>query len=63
VLGVALLTTAKVATRFGVAPSTVSRWVKTGKLRPAVKLDGQRGSYLFDPAAVDRWAVQRGRTE
>lgn len=57
-LDVDLLTTADVARRFDVAPSTVARWVKTEKLLPVTKLDGRRGAYLFAPAEVDRWAAE-----
>lgn len=38
----------------GIDRSTLSRWVASGKIRPALKLPGVRGPYLFDPAEVER---------
>lgn len=45
------LTTAEVAARRGVDPSTVRSWVTRGRLRP-VATDPANGSHLFDAAAV-----------
>lgn len=47
------LTTAQVADAKGVNPRTVARWVKSGRLPYAVKVPGETGAYLFDPADVD----------
>lgn len=49
-----LLSTAEVARRFQVQPSTVSRWVKNGKLA-AVRTPG--GTLRFRPADVDAFLV------
>ena len=49
-----LLSTAEVARRFQVRPSTVSRWVKAGKLA-AVKTPG--GTLRFRSADVDAFLV------
>lgn len=48
-----LLTTDEVCTLLDATPSTVSRWVRSGRLAPVRKLPGIRGAYLFDPAQVD----------
>ena len=48
-----LLTSAQVAAMKGVLPRQVARWVASGRLAYAQKLDGKTGAYLFDPAAVD----------
>lgn len=40
--------------------STLSRWVKAGKIRPAQQLPGKSGAMLFKPADVARLAVDRG---
>lgn len=45
------LTTAEVAARRGVDPSTVRTWVTRGRLKP-VATDPANGSHLFDAAAV-----------
>lgn len=49
-----LLTTAQVATRFGVMPRTVNRWVASGRLPVAMRLPGRTGANLFDPADVEK---------
>lgn len=54
-----LLTTKQVADRFGVTVKTVHRWVETGKLGQALKLDGPLGARLFDPLEVDRYEAER----
>lgn len=56
-----LLTTADVAKRLRVHVRTVVRMVHGGELEAAVKAPGVRGAYLFDPAAVDALAAERGR--
>lgn len=52
------LTTAKVADALGVDVRTVHRWVESGRITPAFKLDGLRGPYLFDAAEVERVRVE-----
>ncbi len=48
-----LLTTEEAAARAGVARSTITRWVASGRLR-AEQTVGRLGVYLFDPADVDQ---------
>jgi excisionase family DNA binding protein len=54
-----ILTTRAVAERFGVAISTVTRWVADGHLTPFTKTPGIRGAYLFTREEVDRFAHER----
>ena len=42
-----LLSTAEVATLLDLERSTVVRWAQIGKLRPAMKVAGATGTYLF----------------
>lgn len=48
------LTTAQVCDRFGCDKSTLSRWVREGFIRPAMKLPGPTGAFLFAAAEVAR---------
>lgn len=48
-----LLSTRDVAERRGVAVTTVARWVRDGRLTPALRLPGIRGAMFFEPAEVD----------
>lgn len=48
-----LLTTAEVAKRLGVAPSTISRRVKSGELEPVAKAPGKRGAFLFSSEVLE----------
>lgn len=50
-----MLTTRDLCERWGRSPSYVSRLVKSGALRPTIKLAGLRGSYLFSPTEVERY--------
>lgn len=45
-----LIGTSEAAQRLGVDRSTVTRWVKSGRLMPAMTVPGYRGNFLFDPA-------------
>ena len=54
-----LLTTRQAATRLRVDVSTLSRWVASGRIHPAIKLPGIRGAMLFDPAEVERVEAER----
>lgn len=56
-----LLQSAEVCARLGIDRSTLSRWVAAGKIRPAYKLDGLRGAFLFRPSDVDRLASDVGQ--
>lgn len=49
-----LLATAEVCAILSVRPSTISRWVESGRIKTAHKLPGHTGAFLFDPAEVDR---------
>lgn len=51
-----LLTTRQAADRLGVTVSTISRWVASGKLAPALRIEGLRGPMWFRPADVDALA-------
>lgn len=53
-----LITTRQAAERLGVTVSTVSRWAASGKLVPALRLEGLRGPMWFRPADVDALATQ-----
>lgn len=43
--------------QIGFDRSTLSRWVKDGTARPALRLPGKTGAYLFTPAEVSRLAA------
>lgn len=55
-----LLTTGKIAARFGVHPSTVHRWVEQGLLESVTEAGGYR---LFAEAEVDRFAATRAEAQ
>ena len=50
-----LLTSKQVADRLGVSVSTISRLVASGRLKPALRLDGIRGAMWFKPADLNRY--------
>jgi excisionase family DNA binding protein len=52
-----LLATVEAAERLGIERSTLSRWVKEGRIHIAMRLPGDTGAMLFDPAEVDRVAA------
>lgn len=56
-----LLSTAEAAKRLRIHPRSVARLAHTGALKFVAKAPGVRGAYLFDPAAVDALAAERGR--
>ena len=56
-----LLRSAEVCARLNIDRSTLTRWVASGKISPAYKLEGLRGAYLFAPADVDRIASTRSQ--
>lgn len=39
--------------------STLTRWVKAGRLAPALRLPGTTGAYLFNRSDVVRLAAER----
>lgn len=51
-----LLATTQVAERLGIERSTLSRWVKEGRITYAMRLPGPKGAFLFAPAEVERVA-------
>lgn len=53
-----LLGSSEVAKRLGRDRSTISRWVKSGRLTPAMTVPGYNGDLLFDPADIE--AFQEG---
>ncbi len=54
-----LVTSADAARILGVHVATVARRVASGSLRPALKLPGETGAYLFARADVERLAADR----
>lgn len=54
------LTTPEVAARLKVSRQHVLRLIAEGRIKPMHKLPGAVGPYLFDPAEVERVAVERG---
>lgn len=55
-----LIASQDVCERFGIVPSTLSRWVAAGKITPAVKAPGPRGAFLFAREDVEELARKRG---
>lgn len=52
---VAPLSTVEVCEELGgIDRSTLSRWVKAGRIRPLRQMPGQTGAFLFDAAEVAR---------
>jgi excisionase family DNA binding protein len=49
-----LLSSAQAAERLNVDQSTINRWVRTGRLTPAIQFPGRTGARLFDLADVDQ---------
>lgn len=52
-------TTQGAATRLGVDRTTITRMVQSGELPAKEKLPGRTGAYLFDPAVIERVALER----
>jgi predicted site-specific integrase-resolvase len=51
---VSLLSSADTARVLGIHQTTVSDWVKAGRIKPVQKMPGLRGAYLFHPTEVER---------
>ena len=49
-----MLGPADVCERLGIDRSTLTRWVKAGKIVPAMKLPGLRGAHVFTADEVER---------
>lgn len=58
-----LIGTTEAARMCGVDRTTFFRWVQLGKIAYEVKMPGDTGAMLFDPAAVARLAAARQPTE
>ena len=54
------VTTSEACEILGVSVHTIARWVRAGKLRPAAKLRGARGAYLFDRESIEQLRRDRG---
>jgi excisionase family DNA binding protein len=52
-----LLTTAQAAARLGVSVPTLNRWVRHGRIKPAIEGPGLRGARFFDPSDIDALAA------
>lgn len=48
-----LRTSAEAASALTVDRATVTRWVQSGRLVPALKLPGLRGAYVFTDEAIE----------
>lgn len=48
-----LIGSAEACERLGVDRSTLTRWVQAGRIKPAMKMPGARGAYLFRPSDVE----------
>lgn len=53
-----LLTTTQAAERLQVSVPTLNRWVRQGRIAPAVQAPGVRGARLYDPADIDALAAE-----
>lgn len=51
-----LIGTAEAAARLHVDRSTLTRWVRAGRITPALEVPGYRGAYLFDAVEIERLA-------
>ena len=49
-----LLATRQVADTLGIDTSTISRWVKEGRIVPVMRLPGKTGAMLFANKDVER---------
>lgn len=56
-----LLSTVETAEALGVERSTISRWVTSGRIKPAHRMPGATGAFLFDRREVQR--VKRSLAE
>jgi len=48
------MTSGQVSQVLKVHQSTLSRWVRDGRIQPSQKLPGLRGAFLFDVSEVER---------
>lgn len=50
----AFLGTVEACARLGVDRSTLTRWVASGRIKPAAKLPSRNGALFYDEAEVER---------
>lgn len=58
-----LLGTREVCQQFDIDKSTLTRWVRSGRIRAALKLPGRNGAFLFEPDEVERLRVELAGTQ
>lgn len=51
-----LIPSKEVCNRLDINRSTLTRWVASGRITPALRLPGPSGAFLFDTTDVDRLA-------
>lgn len=51
---------ADVCKRLGIDRGTLTRWIQLGRIKPAGKLPGANGAYLWDPVYIDALAAAGG---
>lgn len=49
-----MMTSAEVCEALAIDRSTLSRWVAASRIRPAMKMPGLRGAFVFAPTEVAR---------
>ena len=49
-----LLSSAEACERLAIDRSTLSRWVASGRIEPALKSPGVRGPFVFTAAEIER---------
>lgn len=47
----------------GIERSTLVRWVQAGRIKPAAKLPGANGAYLYRRRDLERLAAKRAAAE
>lgn len=52
------LTSAEACEELGIDRSTLTRWVKSGRLVPTRKLPGRTGAFLFSRSAIEAAKVR-----
>lgn len=46
-------------TRLRIDRATLTRWIQSGSITPAGKLEGPNGAYLWDPEYINRLVIDR----
>lgn len=52
-----LISSAEAADLLGISRSTLTRRVKRGTIRPAMKVGGERGAFVFKRSVIERIAA------